>query len=261
MPFLCGLFWVLVFFGSQGGYHKSQAAERLFQPLQIPHMDKKLSHLINRKTCIIYILHTQTLVSYYQHLVSFTDLRLSIKNQSFIHNVTFEKYTMVTWTRSISTQQKTQVTAGLYSGCASSHLKTYQRKLKNIPPPFADLSSLHRQQDWLGDLTRLFHLLLLCWQAHKRSVFEEEFQWRWGNVMPNNNNITRINTIMTRINKLMKTKDTWEIGQSLPLQRKLTFLLFEHLVGNTWNRNVLALYIFQTTKYNFDIILPLKKNH
>lgn len=41
--------------------------------------------------------------------------------------------------------------------------------------------------------------------------------------------------------------------------KKLTFLPFEHLVSNRRNRNVLASYIFHTTKYKFYIILPSKK--
>lgn len=52
-------------------------------------------------------LHIQTLASQCQGSISFTDLGFSIKNQIFIHMP--GTYTMVTCTRFISTQQKTQI--------------------------------------------------------------------------------------------------------------------------------------------------------
>jgi len=61
------------------------------------------------------------------------------------------------------------------------------------------------------------------------------------------------------IKKLIKKKDTWEISQSLPLQRKLTFLPFENLVSNRSNRNVSPLRIFPYYKIQLFYNITFKK--
>lgn len=68
------------------------------------------------------------------------------------------------------------------------------------------------------------------WQAHKRRVFEEEFQGRWENA--------RHSEEIRRIKKSLKKKDTWEIGQILPLQGKLSLFAIWTSSWQQINQNI-----------------------
>lgn len=141
---------------------------------------------------------------------------------------------MVTSTRPISTQQKTQITAGLYSGRVSTYLKI-QRNLENFSSLLAPVTV--RLMRWPNK-----PFPSLTTERLAKVVFEEEFQGKQGSVMHKD--------VVRRVKNRMETKDTWETGQFLPLQRKPSLLSFEHLISNWQNWSVFALCIFHSTKGN-----------
>lgn len=170
---------LLTFPPSQGGYHLiSQAAVRHYSSLFRYNIWTRSFPALHigtyAYTLYIHYLHLPHRdASYYQHLVSFTVSDSVLKPKALF----------IVWCLKLLLWLHGQV--HLYSaentGKCWALLLIWQYLLANVSEETLLSPLCWPLLTWpaarlLGDLTSLFHLLILCWQAQKIRRFEKEFQ-------------------------------------------------------------------------------------